>query len=493
MAAQPAGITTLTWYNAPMASLRLALLGALLCAGCGRPVTPETRRAYADLVVPEAQCRAPGPASVPPAALASDVDVLERALRRGYAGFEMAADEPRWAEVFAGLRGALPGTPMSPRDFRDLLLEHVGFLEDNHVGLWFFDPRRRWRSTGGHRFAHLAADARFTLRDGRYVDADGRAVTSCGGAPPEEVLRPAIGAELPTIDHVPIVLARDEPEPLTCTFDDGTEATFPLERMPRAERRGPAFERIEAPFAWLRLRTLFTDQRSALDEFVATAETLRDEPVVVLDLRRAGGGSDRFLLRWFRRLTSTPIAYWHTDALASEATLQGALTFWGCVRAFGGADAGGQEWLNARIARARRELDEAMHERGPFRDRTREARVLDGLAPRPFAGRLVLVVDRGCSSACETSVLLARQIPGALIVGENTDGTMKVGELRWYRLPESRVWISLGMRVHRDPGEGFEESRGFLPDLWLDGTAPDDHVRALAACLADEACASELP
>ena len=147
----------------------------------------------------------------------------------------------------------------------------------------------------------------------------------------------------------------------------------------------------------------------------------------------------------------------------------------------------------AHHVRARRELDVAMRERGVFRDRTREARVLEGLAPAPYRGRLVLVVDRGCSSACETSVLLARQLPGALIIGENTDGTMKVGELRWYRLPESRVWISLGMRVHQDPAGRFEESRGFLPDLWLDGEAPDDHIRALAACLADETCAAQLP
>jgi len=91
-------------------------------------------------------------------------------------------------------------------------------------------------------------------------------------------------------------------------------------------------------------------------------------------------------------------------------------------------------------------------------------------------------------------VLLARQLPGALIVGENTEGTMKVGELRFYRLPETGVWVSIGRRVHRDPATGtFPEGRGYAPDLWLDASDPDAAVRALVACLRDDACAATLP
>ena len=108
-------------------------------------------------------------------------------------------------------------------------------------------------------------------------------------------------------------------------------------------------------------------------------------------------------------------------------------------------------------------------------------------------GHLILVVDRGCASACETAVVLARQFPGALIVGENTGGVMKVGELRWYRLPESRVWISLGHRSHGDPEGEFQEGTGFLPDLWLDGEDDDSSIRALAECLADPSCSTNHP
>lgn len=469
----------------------LALSLAVALAGCAT-VSPRVRQAYGELLVAPEQCRASAPALLAPDAMARDVETLERLFRRGYAGFELAGDEERWRRAFAELRASLPDTSMTPRAFRDRLLEHVAFVDDNHVGLWFFDPRRRWRATSGHRQAYVAA-VRFTRNaEGRFADASGRIVSSCDGVEPAEILRPVV-ASSSQIEHAPIVLSRARRDAIECTYASGEIESYPLARLTIFDRRGPAFERIDAPFPWLRLRTLFPDRRTALTRFVESAEGLRDAPVIVLDLRHAGGGSDRFLLDWLRRLTRDPIRYWETDALVSETTLQGALTFWRCVRAFGGADAGGQAWLDARVGRAERELREAMSARGLFRQRTREALVLDGLAPRPYRGRLIVIVDRGCGSACETAVLLARQIPGALIVGENTEGAMKVGELRWYRLPESGVWISLGMRVHRDPEGRFEEGRGFLPDLWLDGSDTEARIRALAECLADRSCERSLP
>src|SRR4029079_7997463 len=47
----------------------------------------------------------------------------------------------------------------------------------------------------------------------------------------------------------------------------------------------------------------------------------------------------------------------------------------------------------------------------------REGEILRGSAPRPLAGRGVILVDRGCASACEMFVALARQVPGLLVAG----------------------------------------------------------------------------
>ena len=469
---------------------------------------PEpVQRAYSDLLVSPEGCRAPSEGRVTPEAARRDLDVLARIFARGYAGYELAGSEEEWAQVFAAARAALPTEPMSALAFRDFLLERFAFLADGHVAFWaYVDGHRLSRSTGGHAFAHVA-EARFERRDGELVDEAGRALLRCDGRPAPDVVRPFLEADA-RVRYAPIVRSRELVTSVECELRAATGETvmepIALHRLDLRDGRGPSFERRSlfepgsergvTGFPWLRLRTLFPNRGGALEEFVASAAEVRDAPVLVLDLRRVGGGADRYLVRWFRELTSETIYYWQTDALSSEVTLQGALTFWGCVRAGLPADAGGDAWLDERIARGRRELDEAMRERGELRVRDRQHLAIEGRAPRPFAGHLVLLVDRGCASACETAVLLARQLPGTIVVGENTEGTMKVGELRSYRLPESGVWVSAGTRVHRDPSvpEGFPEGLGYEPDLWLDTDAVDGRVTELARCLADDACASAL-
>ena len=87
-------------------------LGLLaLVAACGGP-PPEVRTAYRDLIAPPESCRASAPASLSPAQMRRDYAVLERALRRGYAGFEQAAapadcrSRRYWAAAWA--RAAVP-------------------------------------------------------------------------------------------------------------------------------------------------------------------------------------------------------------------------------------------------------------------------------------------------------------------------------------------------------------------------------------------------
>ncbi|GAB5544540.1 MAG: hypothetical protein SangKO_043000 [Sandaracinaceae bacterium] len=474
-------------------TLVLAQVLAFALAACGPqrpPLTPETRAAYHDLRVAPERCREPA-AEVTRAQAVRDLNVLERVLTRGYAGYGLHSPE-RVRDAMGEARGSLPDSPLSPAAFREHLFRHIAFLDDNHVGLWFYDDEgRHFRATSQHRQAYLA-DARFERTPGGFQDSEGRQLVACGDRAPEAILRPV--AAPPSVAWAPILLSPERVNALSCTVTRGErqeEVVYPARRLGLGRSGGPPFERADAPFPWLRVRTLAYSRRGALEAFVESAEQVRDAPVVVLDLRRAGGGSDRFLVRWFSRLTSRELSYWAVEDLRSEVTLQGALNFWGCVRSFSGADAGGREWLDGRVGRAERELSQAMRDRGPFRDVLPGHVTLEGRAPTPFTGKLILLVDRGCASACETSVMLARQIPGAIVVGENTEGTMKVGELRWYRLPESGLWLSAGTRVHRDPNPngGFAEGRGFLPDLWLDGRDVDATVRALATCLTDGTCA----
>jgi C-terminal processing protease CtpA/Prc len=231
-----------------------------------------------------------------------------------------------------------------------------------------------------------------------------------------------------------------------------------------------------------------------LTRFVASAAELREARAVVLDLRGNGGGSDAFLRDFFLRLTDRPLSYFRSRLVTSEVTLQGDVNFWRCMSQRPALARDGQRWIGARLAQARRNLHGTYRERdgAPFRYERRQRTVTRGHAPGPFSGVLILWVDAGCASACEAAVMYARQFPGTIVVGENTAGAEAYTEIRSYRLPESGVWVTAGMKELVDPGEGgFAEGRGYLPDLWLvpgHGGHAEERVGHLARCLGRPEC-----
>ncbi|MFK7992356.1 MAG: S41 family peptidase [Sandaracinaceae bacterium] len=469
----------------------------LLLFGCGAPTTrgvdTETRLAYRAVLTPRADCRLPSAESLTPAQMQRDWDRIELVLRRGYAGFEQAGDEAEWAAALAEGRRTTEAAigddgTLDVESFRNTAVEHLRFANDNHLALTL---RRRggndWRSTSAHQQAHrvdLTLDV-----EGR--DPDGRQLLACAGQARQDVLRPVLGVAAEVI-WSPILLSEVALETVSCTFESETgpvEVEAAASRVSIRDRGRPYFAAHGHEEAlWLRVRTLVASRSGALDEFAASAGAANRAPATVLDLRSIGGGADRFLNQWFGGYSDRPIQYWNTRRIKSEVALQGALNFWGCVAASSSGDAGGRAWVEARVQRAERELANAMHTRGIYRELIDGEYTVQARADAAPRGPLILLVDRGCASACETSVVLARQIPGALVVGENTEGTMRVGEIRSYRLPESGIVLTAGTRIHEDPTTGtFPEGRGWLPDLWL----TDDVERAtldLAACLTEPSC-----
>ncbi len=463
--------------------MRFALV-ALFALGCGsaRPSpSPADREAFTEHRIAESECRAPGPATLSRAAMQRDLAVLARLFDRGYAGRDLAATPSEWDAAHRRTRETLP-EELSLEGFRDHLAEHYRWLDDNHVGFWFFDPERQWRSTGGHEQPHAGPMLRREGDD--FVDPQGVSLTGC------EALTLAPFRSSESIVERPLRLSREPVPPLRCRTIEGEERTYPLTELTTfTDPGGPVFERDGGRVV---LRSLMTTHADPIERFVAAAEPLRHEPVVMLDMRFTGGGADRYLVRFFAHFTSQRLRYWTTGALVSETTLQGARNFWGCIRAAGETSGeAGDRWLDERVARADRDLEEAMA-RGPFYDLRRQRKHVPPKVDEPFDGRLIVVTGPRCASACETVVLLAKQIPGTWIVGQNTSGTMKVGELRWYRLPESKIWVALGRRAHIDPTGEFAEARGFVPDLWIDGGEADARLDALYACAADAECAARV-
>ncbi|AUX45470.1 uncharacterized protein SOCE26_069610 [Sorangium cellulosum] len=233
----------------------------------------------------------------------------------------------------------------------------------------------------------------------------------------------------------------------------------------------------------LAVRTFSAAAAPALEALPALAAELRRAPAFVVDLRGNAGGDYRYAERFALALTDAPLRALDEREVLSVAAAEGRANSARRRLARGDVpDAARPRFLDHLAALERLAAALRARPRGaaPRVDLTTRGAALRGRAPGPLAGRAVFLVDGGCASACEMLLALVRQIPGALVAGQNTRGAMSVGEVALFRLPRSGVTLSLGTRAFRDPLGGFAETRGFAPDVRLDGADPVGDAAALA-------------
>ena len=255
-------------------------------------------------------------------------------------------------------------------------------------------------------------------------------------------------------------------------FGHGGARPLRLEALPAPpappKSDAPPVEIVEGEVPVLVVRTFETAAAAALATLPRLAERLREARAFVVDLRGNRGGNYAFAERLVLTLARGPIHALGTREVQSVTALLGRVNAAKRRLARGDVPPAARPLFLEHISLLERLADD-LAARGEGRvEIVREGEVLQGAAPRPLAGRGVVLVDRGCASACEMFVALARQVPGLLVAGERTRGSMAVGEVASFLLPRSRLTVTLGTRAVVDPLGDFDERRGFVPDLELD-------------------------
>jgi hypothetical protein len=254
-----------------------------------------------------------------------------------------------------------------------------------------------------------------------------------------------------------------------------------LARAPAAPARGGAAVELEdGDVPVLTVRSFAAAESSALAALPELARRLRDRPAFVVDLRGNAGGDFGLAEPLALELASGPVRTLRTREVLSIAAAEGRANLVRRRLAEGAIDAGARPRF-ARVLAALAEEERGLAASPARAEAVREARTVNGHAPRPLPGRAVVLVDRGCASACEMLVAALRQIPGVVIAGDRTRGAMATGEPALFRLPRSGLGLWLGTRAYHDESGAFAELAGYAPDVPLAGPDVLAEARALAA------------
>jgi C-terminal processing protease CtpA/Prc len=394
--------------------MRRALILACVLAGC-RPPPPKVPGPATTAAAPIDPERVPFSADARAAELAS----LRDALRDGYSHLE--TKKQQWGVDLDALFQKYEPLARKAETWSRYELVMVGFVSEFH------DAHLAWRRQRAvrekkRRIVRIGVDSRFvdgalylsSVWPGSGAERAGLKVGDRIVAIDDDTVEEAMkrlarvrswsrveDATYDFADEWPAsrvdVDTPPKPRKITRQLDDGTREVLSVEpetKAPPGYKKEPLKLEHRDAIALFRLHSLalhVADLERKLDNVAALL--FADPNGVVIDLRGNNGGYDNGGRAVAARLTAVPLDGGETRIrLSPRARSEHA------------------EWkeLAEDPARAGWSLPQSVH--------------ADPLAKKPYPGKIVVLIDAGCRSSCESLTLLLHAL-GAKLVGEATGGS----------------------------------------------------------------------
>jgi hypothetical protein len=272
---------------------------------------------------------------------------------------------------------------------------------------------------------------------------------------------------------LPIFLSRDALTEITC---GGVAIRLePLRPSGRALPNAFSERAIDADTYYIRLHTFAPNQTEVARSFIASADNARAYKTVILDLRGNGGGNPDFFLTWLQRLGakgSVSVSRLnHTEGFAADVLWHNF---------FQGSLLGGHldEPTRARFTemlapiKVRLDQDLATGNTERFQPAALDTADFEASLPGRFEGRVELLVDAKCASACEMSSFFAKKLPNFSVLSEaNTMGATMAGEPAPFAMPNSSITAIIPTAILSHPESRDVDGVGVVPDIWVEPAA----------------------
>ena len=385
----------------------------------------------------------------------ADLDVLFRALQTTYGPYyAFGGDEAFGAAKAAVLQDCKDASALTAGVLEQSLLKHLAFMKDGHF------------TVNGTGLSEVQVDNSYSkvayLRDGQgyYTQDGGRRVASVDGYADLDGLFRLSASTGGQVVYYPGVLTdfKATPGELTVRYTDGTADVLSADRWSSGYEQSERTVDLQysGDIPVLFARNMGFDEANGDTtgkEFLSYAEQLRDEPVVILDLRSNGGGNGFLPLKWLAAWTGSPVTsnyrelmYLSMEDLLSDSPENPYYT-------------SPEDWKNIADAAA---LDDHYVEANRQPDAFVDS---DSL--------LIILTGKNTASAAEIFVDAARNVENTLIIGQNTYGMLTSNAYTVMYLPNSGVAVQLGCNLCVFPEGDFEEFVGYQPELWTSADALD--------------------
>lgn len=235
---------------------------------------------------------------------------------------------------------------------------------------------------------------------------------------------------------------------------------------------------IEAPAGdWQYLRLGSSYSKAYYEVFSDAAHKVSATRNLVFDLRGNTGGDNTLDFRLVRALGlpfSNPYENGITHTTSAAIQLQWNAVKWSLARINPELAAQRLAWLEGSLWQ---------HFWGLADDQGVLAIDEDNLGAKQaaaFENHIVIIADGDCMSACESLIKVLKAYEKTILIGTNTTGGVKIGDLATATLPQSKLRISLGRTFNPAFADSaaYRERSGFIPDIWMTtiGISPKEAI-----------------
>ncbi len=385
----------------------------------------------------------------------NDLDLFSRTLYYCYAGYGVFGKDTfdkSYAQALKQIDET--GSPMRAITMEGILDKNYQFIQDGHFYI--------------NQYCPLIVNNTLFLKDREFVKEQdayykkgktNNKILKINNTPPESWMKLSIDSDGNLVYRISDLSTRQS-ENVSISYEDGTVEKMVLEKSNSKTYNSEklySYEKVNnIPVVSIRS---FEDQKAA-ESFVRTAGEIKNSPVAIIDLRGNKGGWPDYLQQWLQG---------YSRALASNVNGKTSLSLI--------SKAG--EYLMAQDVEKRpgtsmnskkKLIDYAMYEYQNGQNTWKTASKQFIRVPNKHL--LFVLTDSSVCSGGEVLIAALRNQDNVVFVGTNTRGCMIGASPRSITLPHSKISVSFcGATWSFFSKSTFQEGRGFLPDIWVEGDA----------------------
>ncbi|HMM32933.1 MAG TPA: S41 family peptidase, partial [Clostridia bacterium] len=394
-----------------------------------------------------------------------DVDLLFRVFHYCYGAYEYFGGEEVFGEAKTAILNELDafGNAFKTRDMAAVLRKHLAFIRDGHflinnstvfelLGYFSTEELTFAKDRRGY-FSQVDGEKQYLLSVDGDTDTEGYMKRSIG---PDGELTYYLGMFGEKNVRNKIVNVEFDKSTVSLMLDNAAFA--------KAYDAVPTYsEDWEGVVPVVTCRD-FTSPETC-KSFISSASRLSSYEVAILDLRGNGGGSPDAVKQWLTAYDPDGLSeYWFATSAMSRS---GRALCYILARTM---DAGASYFSLWDTDNSYRNLYMQLYHNGiNSYDISRENVALKQLNAE---GLLFVLMDGRDFSAGEVLLYALRNRENTIFVGTNSCGGLLGGTGQQVVLPNSKINVSYGSSLFFWYDERvFQEGRGFLPDLWVNGDA----------------------